>query len=113
MRNRESETETHGLDSLTRRQMGTFTRQGEFKQRDAFLAALRKKLEKLRDGVMRGATLEWVDGTATLEGFGARVVFQVGDSTWTCAAELPAFIPIPQRMVEEKFDREFEDLRGL
>jgi hypothetical protein len=93
--------------------MGKFTREGTFKDREAFLAALRGKLEKLRDGVLRGATLEWADGRASLEGFGARVVFQVGDSTWTCAADLPSFIPIPQRMIEAKFDEEFGELKGL
>ncbi len=93
--------------------MGKFAREGEFKNREAFLAALRVKLEKLRDGVLRGATLEWADGQAALEGFGARVVFQVGDSKWSCAAELPSFIPIPQRMVEAKFDEEFAELKGL
>jgi len=93
--------------------MGIFTREGEFKNREAFLAALRGKLDKLRNGVMRGATLEWAGDQATLEGFGARVVFRVGDSKWACDAELPAFIPIPQRMIEAKFDEEFADLKGL
>jgi hypothetical protein len=93
--------------------MGQFKREGTFKDRAAFLAALRGKLEKLRDGVLRGATLEWEDGRASLEGFGARVAFQVGDSTWTCAADLPSFIPIPLRMIEAKFDEEFGELKGL
>jgi len=93
--------------------MGQFTREGGIKNRAAFLAALRGKLEKLRDGTLRGTTLTWSDAEATLEGFGARVVFRVGESNWKCEAQLPSFIPIPQRMVEEKFDREFEDLRGL
>ena len=93
--------------------MGSFKRDGEFKNREAFLVALRGKLEKLRDGTLRGSTLTWAGDQASLEGFGARVVFQVGAATWSCAAELPSFIPIPQRMIEEKFDREFEDLRGL
>jgi hypothetical protein len=93
--------------------MGTFTREGAFKNREAFLAALRGKLDKLRNGVMRGATLEWVEGQATLEGFGARVVFRVGDTQWACDAQLPPFIPIPQKMIEAKFDEEFADLKGL
>ncbi|HZN62115.1 MAG TPA: hypothetical protein VFC90_06890 [Planctomycetota bacterium] len=93
--------------------MGKFTREGEFKNREAFLAALRGKLEKLRDGTLRGSTLTWSETGASLEGFGARVVFQVGDSKWSCAAELPSFIPIPQRMVEAKFDEEFAELKGL
>ena len=93
--------------------MGSFKREGQFKNREAFLAALKGKLEKLRDGVLRGATLEWAEGRATLEGFGARVDFTIGDSTWSCAADLPAFIPIPQRMIEAKFDKEFGELKGL
>ena len=93
--------------------MGKFTREGEFKNREAFLAALKGKLEKLRDGTLRGTTLAWTDGEASLEGFGAKVVFSVGESKWTCAAELPSFIPIPQRMIEAKFDEEFAALNGL
>lgn len=93
--------------------MGTFTREGSFKDRGAFLAALRAKLEKLRDGVMRGATLEWTDGRASLEGFGARVIFDVGPAAWTCEATLPSFLPISQKAVEAKFDEEFAELRGL
>jgi hypothetical protein len=93
--------------------MGTFTREGQFKNRGAFLAALRGKLEKLRDGTLKGTLLAWTDAEATLEGFGAKVVFRVGEASWTCEAQLPVFIPIPQRMVEEKFDREFEALKGL
>ena len=93
--------------------MGKFTREGEFKNREAFLAALRGKLEKLRDGTLRGSTLAWTDTGASLEGYGARVVFQVGDTKWSCAAELPSFIPIPQRMIEAKFDEEFAELNGL
>ena len=93
--------------------MKSFTRDGEFKNREAFLAALRGKLEKLRDGTLRGSTLTWSGGGATLEGFGARVVFTVGESRWSCAAELPSFMPIPQRMIEAKFDEEFGELKGL
>lgn len=93
--------------------MGTFTREGTFKDREVFLAALRGKLEKLRDGVLSGATLEWADGRASLEGFGARVVFRVDGARWSCEADLPSFIPIPQRMIEAKFDEEFAELRGL
>jgi len=93
--------------------MGKFTREGGIKNRAAFLAALRGKLEKLRDGTLRGTTLNWSDAESTLEGFGARVVFRVGESQWTCEAQLPSFIPIPQRMVEAKFDEEFAELNGL
>ena len=93
--------------------MKKFEREGAFKNREAFLAALRKKLEHLRDGALRGSTLEWTDAEASLAGFGARVVFRVGESTWKCEAELPSFIPIPQKMLEAKFDEEFEDLKGL
>jgi len=93
--------------------MGKFAREGGFRDRAVFLAALRKKLERLRDGALRGSTLDWTDAEASLAGFGARVVFRVGESTWTCEAELPSFLPIPQGMLEAKFDEEFEDLRGL
>lgn len=93
--------------------MGKFTREGAFKNREAFLAALRGKLEKLRDGTLKGTHLTWGDTEATLEGFGAKVVFRVGEAGWTCEAQLPAFIPIPQRMVEAKFDEEFGELTGL
>ncbi|HEY3226624.1 MAG TPA: hypothetical protein VGK61_06510 [Planctomycetota bacterium] len=97
--------------------MGNFTREGGFRDRDAFLAALRRKLEHLRDGVLRGGALNWSEaGSATeasLAGFGARVVFRVEPGRWTCAAELPSFLPIPQKMLEAKFDEEFEELKGL
>jgi hypothetical protein len=93
--------------------MGKFTRQGEFRSRQAFQTALRGKLEKLRDGVLRGGVLEWSDGLASLEAFGARVVFRMNATTWSCEAELPSFLPIPVRMVEAKFDEEFSELNGL
>ena len=93
--------------------MGKFTREGTFKNREAFLAGLKVKLEKLRDGVLRGATLEWKDGPAVLEGLGAKVDFTIGASAWSCAADLPPFIPIPQRMIEAKFDQEFGELKDL
>jgi hypothetical protein len=93
--------------------MGTFTREGTFRDKAAFFAALRGKLEKLRDGTLRGSTLVFTGEEASLEGFGAKVVFKVGDSTWTCVADLPSFIPVPQRMIEAKFDEEFSGLNGL
>ena len=93
--------------------MGSFTRAGEFKNREAFLAALRGKLEKLRNGTLKGSTLAWSESEASLEGFGARVVFKVGPAAWSCEATMPSFLPIPQRMIEAKFDQEFAELKGL
>ncbi len=96
--------------------MGTFTRSGQFRDRASFLEALRGKLAKLRDGVLRGFDERWEEGEptrATLSGMGARVSFSVGASEWTCTADLPAWIPLPQASIEDKFDREFSDLKGL
>jgi hypothetical protein len=93
--------------------MKSFSREGQFKDRDAFIAALRVKLEKLRDGILRGATLEWADDRASIEGFGARVIFNVGPAAWTCEATLPSFLPVSQKTVEAKFDEEFGELKGL
>jgi hypothetical protein len=93
--------------------MKSFSRQGQFKDRDAFIAVLRAKLEKLRDGILRGATLEWADDRASIEGFGARVIFNVGPAAWTCEATLPSFLPVSQKTVEAKFDEEFGELKGL
>jgi len=96
--------------------MSSITRDGKYQDRTKFLAALRAKLEGLRDGALRGTTLTWEEGPevrATLAGYGARVVFAVAEGGWTCAAELPSFLPVPKGMLEEKFDREFEGLKGL
>lgn len=94
--------------------MGSFHREGTFRDRDAFLTALRAKIDRLRDGALRGLEAEWTEdgGTtqALLRGFGARVTFRVGESSWTCDAEVPSWLPIPLSTIEEKFDREFKDL---
>ena len=96
--------------------MGSFTRSGRFQDRAKFVAALREKLAKLKDGAMRGLSETWEEGpvtTATLSGFGARLAFTVGAGDWKCEAELPLWLPIAQSTIEEKFDRELEDLKGL
>ena len=94
--------------------MGSFTRSGTFGDRAKFVVALKKKLAKLQEGVLRGTTLRWESGSeATLTGFGARIAFQVGEKDWSCAAEVPGWIPVPQKAIEEKFDLEFESLKQL
>ncbi len=95
--------------------MGRFTRTGAFTDRPKFLEALKGKLAKLQEGALRGTSLAWTEeGGATqgvLTGFGARVVFSVRAADWDLDADLPVFVP--QSMVEDKFDREFADLKGL
>ncbi len=96
--------------------MGIFKRSGTFRDREKFVAALRKKIDKLKDGTLRGFTEKWEEGavtTAALIGFGAKVTFTVHTCDWRCDAELPSWIPIPQTTVEQKFDQEFEELKGL
>ncbi|MBI2931847.1 MAG: hypothetical protein HYY16_09365 [Planctomycetes bacterium] len=96
--------------------MGSFCRSGAFRDRTAFMAALRQRIKKMKEGPLGGFSETWTDGpvsTGTLTGFGAKLVFTVRASEWTCDAELPSWLPIPQTMIEQKFDREFEELRGL
>jgi hypothetical protein len=96
--------------------MGAFTRSGTFRDRGKFVAALRRKIDSLKEGALRGFSETWEDGavtTASLSGFGAKVLFTVNASAWSCQAELPSWIPIPQAAIEQKFDQEFEELKGL
>jgi hypothetical protein len=98
--------------------MGTFTRQGTFQDRDAFLAAVRQKLEKLMGGAAQGMTHTWEKGPGgedigRLAGFGAKIELTVGASDWTCRADIPAWLPIPQAMIEQKFDEKFAELSRL
>ena len=96
--------------------MGAFTRQGAFQDREKFLAALKSKIAALKDGPLRGMEETWSDGatsTATLSGFGVKVVFTVSDRDWSCEASIPSWIPVPQASIEDRFDREFEELKGL
>jgi hypothetical protein len=96
--------------------MGAFTRSGTFQDRGRFVEALKGKIAKLKDGPLRGMEETWTPGspeTCTIAGFGAKVVFTVGAKDWSCDVSIPSWIPIPQASVEERFDREFEDLKGV
>lgn len=97
--------------------MGSFTRQGSFRDREAFLAAVRQKLEKLLGGAAQGMTHTWerAEGAdvGRLAGFGARIELTVRASDWSCTAEIPAWLPIPQALIEQKFDEKFGELGKL
>ncbi|MBI4565878.1 MAG: hypothetical protein HY716_14415 [Planctomycetes bacterium] len=97
--------------------MGTFTRGGDFRDRSRFLAELRGKLERMRNGPLRGASVNWREDAGTtraiLAGFGATLAFTVDESSWTCEANVPDWIPIPPSVLEAKFDEEFRDLKDL
>ncbi len=97
--------------------MGSFAREGTFRDRERFLETLRAKLARLRSGALQGTTETWERSgdadVARLSGFGARIEFTIGPAGWRCAAETPAWLPISQAAIEEKFDREFEDLKPL
>ena len=97
--------------------MGSFTRQGTFRDREAFLAAVKEKLEKLMGGAGQGMSSTWEkDGAADvgrLSGFGARLELTVREADWTCTADLPPWLPIPQSMIEKKFDEKFAELNRL
>lgn len=97
--------------------MGTFQRSGTFQNRDRFLEGVRQKLEKLLGGSAQGMTATWekegADDVGRLSGFGAKIEFTVRESTWTCVADIPAWLPIPQSMIEQKFDEKFAELSKL
>ena len=88
--------------------MGEFTRSGSFQNREKFLEALKARLEKMKSGALSGFTekysKEGEKDIATLQGMGATVRFEVAASSWECVATLPAWLPIPQSMVENMFD---------
>lgn len=90
--------------------MGEFRRHGRFGDRAAFLATLRGRLAHLRTNVLPGLTEVWENDRVRLAGYGAVMEFEVADGTWTCRAEIPDWLPLPQRVVEDKFDEEFADL---
>ncbi len=96
--------------------MGAFTRSGAFKDRTRFLAAVKTKISKLRDGALRGFQEKWEEGTpakAFLTGFGAKLTFTIDEASWRIDAEIPSWLPVPQSAIEDKFDREFKELEGL
>jgi hypothetical protein len=97
--------------------MGNFARSGSFQNRDRFLEGFRAMIVKLKNGALSGAAETWEKAgdsdVARLAGFGAKIEFTITDRSWSCAAEIPDWIPIPQRMIEEKFDEKFAELSKL
>lgn len=97
--------------------MGSFQRSGTFQNREAFLGAVKVKLEKLLGGAAQGMTATWekVDAqdVGRLAGFGAKIEFTVGEKSWSCSADIPSWIPIPQSLIEQKFDEKFSELSKL
>ncbi len=97
--------------------MGSFERSGTFRDREAFLAGVRARLEKLMGGAAQGMTSTWEKAgdadVGRLSGFGARIELTVGAAGWQCRAEIPSWIPIPQSMIEAKFDEKFKELSNL
>lgn len=97
--------------------MGTFQRSGTFQNRDRFLEGVKQKLEKLMGGAAQGMTSTWEksgdEDLGRLAGFGAKVEITVKASAWECRADIPSWIPIPQTMIEQKFDEKFAELSKL
>lgn len=97
--------------------MGSFRREGTFRDRGRFLEALRGALSRLREGALRGMTETWERAgdadVARLAGFGARVEFTVSAASWACSVETPDWLPVPQSAVEAKFDEKMAPLAGL
>ena len=96
--------------------MGAFERAGTFQNRERFLVGVKEKLGKLM-GSGQGMTSTWEKAgpsdVGVLAGFGARIELAVGESGWTCKAEIPSWLPIPQAMIEQKFDEKFAELSKL
>ena len=81
------------------------------------MEGVRERLTKLTGGAAQGMTETWEkDGetdVARLSGFGVRIEVKIEASTWSCEAEIPDWLPIPQKMIEEKFDKKFGELSEL
>lgn len=97
--------------------MGSFTRSGTFRDRARFLEGVKAKLEKLMGGAAQGMTNTWeqVEGAdiGRLAGFGAKIELTVREKDWTCTADIPSWLPIPQSLIEQKFDEKFGQLGEL
>jgi hypothetical protein len=97
--------------------VGSFERSGTFQNRERFLEGVKEKLEKLMGGAAQGMTTTWEKEGALdvgrLSGFGARIEMRVAETTWRCAAEIPSWLPIPQSLIEQKFDEKFSQLSKL
>lgn len=90
--------------------MGSFVREGAFRERQRFLEALRNRVARLREGPLRGLDESWErTGEADvvrLTGMGVVVEILVGASAWKASVEVPPWIPFPLPLVEAKFDEE-------
>ena len=97
--------------------MGSFERAGTFQDRERFLEGVKLRLEKLMGGAAQGMTASWQkEGAADvgrLAGLGARIEMTVEEATWKCTAEIPSWIPIPQSLIERKFDEKLAELSKL
>ena len=97
--------------------MGNFSRTGTFRDRARFLEGLKVQLSRLMGGAAQGMTETWEKvgdaDVARLSGFGVRIELTVGGKEWTCSAEIPSWLPIPQSLIESKFDEKFAGLSAL
>jgi len=97
--------------------VGTFRRDGTFRDRARFLEAVKVKMAKLLGGAAQGMTETWEkageDDVARISGFGVRIELTVRATSWSCEAEIPAWLPIPQSMIEAKFDEKFGEMSRL
>jgi hypothetical protein len=97
--------------------MGRFRREGTFRDRGRFLEGVRAEFDRLLGGPAQGMTQTWErrDGAdvARVSGFGVRLELVVEEARWTMEAEIPSWLPIPQKAIEEKFDAKFSELGRL
>jgi hypothetical protein len=97
--------------------MGSFERSGSFQNRERFLEGVKEKLAKVVGGPGQGMTTTWersgTDDVGRLAGFGVKIELTVGPSAWRCTAEIPAWLPVPQSLIEQKFDEKFGELGKL
>ena len=97
--------------------MGSFERSGTFRDRARFPEGVRERLTKLTGGTAQGMTETWEKegeaDVARLAGFGVKIELTIKETSWTCDAQIPDWLPIPQKMIEEKFDKKFGELSDL
>jgi hypothetical protein len=97
--------------------MGRFRREGTFRDRGRFLAGVREQFDRLLGGAASGMSQTWERrgeaDVVRLSGFGVRVELVVEAARWTMEAEIPSWLPIPQKAIEEKFDAKFSELAKL
>lgn len=97
--------------------MGEFTRQGTFQNRDRFVEGVKAAFAKLMGPGAPGVTERWEAAAGNdvchLAGFGVQVEFTVGPTSWSCRTSMPDSFFFPQRLIEEKFDKKFDELSRL